>query len=230
MIGLRDRLQRRTIPRLVVALSTVDGPARLAAAARRASGKPGRVKLFAAFDDPQGAIALLGLQRRLENRDVDLEILPVVERGIENDPSVAAKRSYAAVDAARLARRAGLTFSRRDPLDAAEVAFLAGWTASIGDGGTRVAFAAAAFRLLWLESEGVVPRDRCRAIWGEVVGGAAPSEADGAAAVARNEARMRRRGLYDTPVALFGGEWHFAHERLEQIGLGLDRLGWRAGL
>ena len=39
---------------------------------------------------------------------------------------------------------------------------------------------------------------------------------------------MRRRRLYDTPAAVVGGQWFFAHERLAQIGHRLDELGWRA--
>jgi hypothetical protein len=37
---------------------------------------------------------------------------------------------------------------------------------------------------------------------------------------------MKRRRLYDTPVAVFAGQWFFAHERLPQIEYALDELGW----
>jgi hypothetical protein len=39
---------------------------------------------------------------------------------------------------------------------------------------------------------------------------------------------MRRRKIYDTPSAWVAGRWFFAHERVEQIGEWLDRLGWGA--
>jgi hypothetical protein len=44
----------------------------------------------------------------------------------------------------------------------------------------------------------------------------------------RAERSMRRRGLYDTPVAVLAGEWFFAHERVATIAERLDELGWRA--
>jgi 2-hydroxychromene-2-carboxylate isomerase len=51
---------------------------------------------------------------------------------------------------------------------------------------------------------------------------------DGAADATTAERRMRRRRLYDTPVAVVHGEWFFAHERLAQIEHRLDDLGWKA--
>jgi hypothetical protein len=104
---MRDRLQRRVIPRLVVALSTVTRPARARAALRRMLGRPGRVELYVAVDDPASAVAFVDLTERLRGRRVELDVRPVVERGIPGDPAVEAKRAYALVDARRLAARRG---------------------------------------------------------------------------------------------------------------------------
>ena len=104
---MTDRLTRRVLPRLVVALSQITWPAKLAARARRARGGRGRVELYVALDDPWSAVALLDLAGRLAGRPVDLDVRPVGERGIPGDPAVDAKRRYAAQDARRLARRHG---------------------------------------------------------------------------------------------------------------------------
>ena len=42
----------------------------------------------------------------------------------------------------------------------------------------------------------------------------------------RNERRMRRRGPYDTPAAVVGGRWYFAHDRPAQIVDWVEELGW----
>jgi 2-hydroxychromene-2-carboxylate isomerase len=58
----------------------------------------------------------------------------------------------------------------------------------------------------------------------DVVGQPTPA---GERAVHRNERRMRRLGPYDTPAAVIGRQWYFAHDRAAQIADRLDRLGWR---
>lgn len=220
----RDRIRRRIIPRTVVALSALDAPRWATLAARRLRGGSGSIRLFLAFDDPNGAVALLGLAERLRDRDVKLVVEPVVERGIPGDPAVEAKRRYAVIDSRRLGARDGLVLSRAQPISPDAAAFLARWTASIADDPTRAAFAAAAIRYLWLESTGPIEPGPYLGLWKELVGGDPP--ADGAAAVRRVEKRMKRRGLYDTPVAIVAGQWFFAHERLAQIESRLDALGW----
>ena len=225
-LALGERLQRRVLPRTLVALSSVDTPQRYAAALRRTLGGSGQVRLYVAFDDPQSAVALLGLRDRVAARKVKLFVEPVVERGIAGDPAVEAKRRHAVIDAARLAERDGLELARDEPLEAEAAAFLAGWAASIPDPWTRASFSAAAIRRLWLESDRPVSPEDYAGLWRELVGGEPPDQA--AEQVGRAERRMRRRGLYDTPIAVVHGQWFFAHERLAQIGERLDALGWEA--
>jgi 2-hydroxychromene-2-carboxylate isomerase len=222
-MSVRDRLQRRVLPRLVVALSTVRWPGRVAAALRRARGGHARVELFVAFDDPQSAVALLGVDERLAGRRANLVVRPVVARGIPGDPAVDAKRAYAIVDARRLARRAGRELTRTAPLAAADVAFIAEWAAAAPSDATRTAFSIAAMRELWLASDGPVEREAYAALWREHAGGEPPAYGDAAAA----ERAYRRRKLYDTPVAVVHGQWFFAHERLPAIEHRLDELGWK---
>lgn len=216
-MSLRDRLQRRVVPRLVVRLSTVHAPARMAAAVRRALGGTGSVRLFVAFDDPYSAVAVLGLAERLSGRRAQLLIEPVVARGIPGDPAVEAKRRYAVVDSARLARRDGLELSRTESVSAEQTAFLAERAAAIPQGPERAEFCAAAMRRLWLQTSGPVTAVEYDDL------GVDQSDVDG------SERAMKRAKLYDTPVAVVAGQWFFAHERLDQVAERLDQLGWRAG-
>jgi 2-hydroxychromene-2-carboxylate isomerase len=225
-VSLRDRLSRRVVPRTLVALSTIRWPGKVTAAIRRALGGRGRIELFVAFDDPESAVALLGLAQRVAHRRVRLAVEPVVARGIPDDPATEDKRRYAIVDARRLARRAGLELSRGEPVTAQATAFLASWAAAAPDAPRRVAFCVAAMRELWLSSDGPIHRKRFAGLWQEHVGGEPPAD-DGPGARSA-ERRMRRRRLYDTPVAVVHGEWFFAHERLAQIEHRLDDLGWKA--
>lgn len=229
MPDLRDRATRRWAPRAVVALSRVTWPARARAAARRAAGRPGVVDLYVAFDDPCSAVALLVLRDRLAGRPVALRVHAVVARGPEGDPATADKRRYAILDARRLARRYGLGEPARDePLPPASVAFLAAWVAQAPPGPAVTAFCSEALRRLWLDGDdGPVDRDAFAALWRGTVGGEPPPDA-APGAVAVVERRMRRRGPYDTPAAIAGGAWFFAHDRPAQIAERLDLVGWAA--
>lgn len=220
----RDRIARRLVPRIIVGFSTVRAPRRAAARVRRLLGGAARVELFVAFDDAYSAVAVLGLADRTARRRADLVLEPVVARGIPGDPAAEAKRAYAVVDARRLARRDGLTLSRSEPLPAEATAFLAAWAASAPRGPARTAFCVAAMRRLWCESDGPVEPGEYARLFREHVGGEPP--VGGAPSAADSERRMRRRRLYDTPVAVVHGQWFFAHERLPQIEHRLDELGW----
>jgi 2-hydroxychromene-2-carboxylate isomerase len=223
----RDVLERRILPGLVVSLARVSWPARAGAAARRRLGRQGELELFFSFDDPCSAIALIDLSERLAGRDARLVLRPVISRGIAGDPAVEQKRRYAIDDARRLARRSGLTLSRSEPLSAEDAGFLAGWVAAAPPGPALERFAIGAMRRLWLEADGSVDQAEQEASWRRELG-SSPPVGDGAAAVARNEALMKKRGPYDVPAAWIHGRWFFAHDRPAQIAEWLDELGWRA--
>lgn len=224
MASPSDLLTRRVLPSTVIVLSRLDLPARAGATARRALGRRGRVELFFAFDDPASAVAVIDLAQRVSRRDVLLDLRPVVERGIEDDPAVEHKRRYAIADARRLGRRAGLELSRDEPLAAGETAFLAEWVAACLPGPALTGFCAEAMRRLWFETGGEVERESYAASWRERLGSEPP--AGGAGAVRRNERLMARRGPYDTPAAWVHGQWFFAQDRPAQIASRLDELGW----
>jgi 2-hydroxychromene-2-carboxylate isomerase len=141
------------------------------------------------------------------------------------DPAVDQKRSYAIVDARRLARRSGLVLSRSEPLTPADTAFLAEWVAATPQGPGLTSFCVDALRHLWFSTDGPVGPSAYEALWRVGVGGEPPLAA-GPDGVRRNERLMRRRRPYDTPAACVHGRWFFAHDRLVQIGDRLDSLGW----
>ena len=222
---MSEILTRRVLPRAVVALSQISWPSRLGAAVRRRLGRRGRLELFFAFDDACSAVAVIDLAARVAGRDVELILKPVVSRGIPGDPAVEQKRRYAIVDARRLARRAGLSLSRGEPLTPDSTAFLAAWAAGAPPGPALTSFCVEALRHLWFATDGAVREADYATLWRERFGGEPPASAD---AVRRNERLMRRRKPYDTPAAWVHGQWYFAHDRLVQIGERLDSLGWTA--
>lgn len=227
---MRSKLEKQWVPRLILAVSTFTLPFRLAAAARRAAGRRGRLELFYAYDEPTSAYALLETARTVQGRAVRLELVPVVERGIDGDSATGRKRAYAMVDGRRLARRLGLTMGRSEPLEPGEVSFLAAWTALGPQGPALQAFAEEAIAALWFGADGPVEREHYAALWRRHLGAEPPDDRspEAAAALSANEKRMARSGPYETPAAKIGGRWDFAQDRPRQIAGWLDELGWRA--
>jgi 2-hydroxychromene-2-carboxylate isomerase len=217
MAGLKDRIRRRWLPRLVVAL----------ARRQRARALPHdtAIELYLAFDDPHAAIALPGLLALSTERGVPLRLYPLLERGIADDPAAEARAIHAVRDADRLARRQGRQLSRSQPLAAGDSAFLAAWTEGLRDKPGMVAFAAAAIEQLWFgEPDGLPQPDDYSGLHRRLIGRAPPlSDAESRPALAANHRRLLRLGHWESPAARIGSEWFLAHERLVQIGECLDR-------
>jgi 2-hydroxychromene-2-carboxylate isomerase len=222
--GLADSLARRTAPRALAASANFTLPARLAAASRRRRGARATLELYFAFDDPCSAVAVAELWPRLRTRALDVRMQPVIRRGIPGDPAVAHKRDYALLDARRLARRRlGLTLARQSILPAGETAFLAEWVAAGPQGPELAGFCSATLGRLWFEEARPVRREELAALWREWLG---TQPVPDAGAVRRCEARMARRGPYETPAVWTAGRWYFAQDRPTQICDWLDELGW----
>ncbi len=224
----KDLIARRLVPSAVIAASRVTLPARLAAGVRRRSGRRGLIELFFAFDDPCSAVAVVDLARRTAGRQVDLVMMPVVRRGISRDPAVSLKREYAITDARRLAVHLGLALSRSEPLDPQSTAFLAEWVALWEQPGPALtSFCVRAMSELWFGPEAPASRDDLASIWRDELG-TLPPTGRGGAAVRFDEARMARRGPYETPAAWCSGRWFFAQDRPVALMEWLDELGWTA--
>lgn len=224
MTAPHELLRRRVVPSTVIALSQLDLVAPRTAALARARGRRGVVELFLAFDDPCSAVAAHDLAARLDGLPVDLVALPVVRRGIPGDPAVEAKRRHAVADARRRAGRLGRVLSRTVPVDPDSTAFLAGWVAGAPAGPGVLAFTLDALEQLWFAGDGGPVRPAAfEGLWRRHVGG--PPAAD-EAALRRTERRMRRRGPYDVPAAVAGGQWSFAHDRAAQVVARMEALGW----
>lgn len=218
MAALKDRIRRRWLPRLVVALARRQRA--------RVLPRDAAIELYLAFDDPYAAIALPGLLALSAERDVPLRLYPLIERGIADDPAAAARAVHAVRDADRLARRDGRRLSRTRPLAAADTAFLADWTERLRGSPAMAVFAAAAIEQLWFaESDGPPQPDAYHDLHQRLCEAAVPASADPAkpAALAANHRRLLRLGHWESPAARIGGEWFLAHERLVQIGECLDR-------
>ncbi|MFM9140969.1 MAG: hypothetical protein ACKOTH_10765 [Solirubrobacterales bacterium] len=227
---MRDKLEKEWVPRLILRLSMVTLPFRLAAAARRATGRRGRLEFFFAYDEPTSAYALLELARTVRGRRVRIALVPVVHRGIEGDSALERKRAYAIVDGRRLALRIGLELGRSAPVEPQSVSFLAAWTALGPLGPALEGFAEEAMRRIWFGDDEPVDREQFASLGRERLGSEPPDEGSPEAAAAQraNERRMSRSGPYETPAAKIGGRWDFAQDRPRQIGAWLDELWWRA--
>ena len=222
----RDLIERRLAPALVIGVSRISAPARLAAARRRRRGLPGRVELFFAFDDPCSAVALIDLHERIGGRDVQLVLEPVLVRGIADDPAVEDKRRYALVDARRLARRRDSSCPVRSRSTRWRSA---SWPNGSPRGHRAPHSSASPFPPCGCSGSARVDpfQDRRTRDSGASSSARPCRPADGAAAVRLDERLMKRRGPYDVPAAWISGRWYFAQDRPAQILEWLDELGWR---
>jgi 2-hydroxychromene-2-carboxylate isomerase len=205
---LRDRIQRTLAPRAVVALSRLRLP-RLG---------PPRVELYFAYDDPYAAVALPGLLQLTRARGLPLRLYPLLQRGIDGDPAAQQRARYALVDADRLLQRGNRCLGRRQPLDAADCAFLAAWTQAAAGEAASADFAAAALDRLWLQGGEPVEPQPYAALYRDILGRKPAADSPQLEqALRRNTRRLHARGHWESPAARVDGEWFFAHERLAQI-------------
>lgn len=223
-MSLGDTLRRAVAPRLVVGLSRLRGVQRLRAALQRLAGRRPRIELYFAFDDPYAAVALPGLIALAQRHAAALELYPLLERGIEDDPAALPRRRHAVEDARRLAPRQGLALARTQPHAADACAFLAHWTEALRGHAAMVPFAAAALDAIW--NRDTAPDEAALAALHRQLVGQEPASERHDAALYDNHVLLLRRGHWESPAARVGGEWFFAHERLPQIGDHLRALGW----
>lgn len=224
-----ERMKRGLVMRAVVAAEDAAPGHALRVHLRHALGRPARVELSFAFDDPYAAVALRPLREVLRRRFVDFALFPLVSRGIEDDPAAAHRAPYALVDARRLARRTGRVLLRTEPISAASMAYLARFTESLRGTPHQADFAEAALDAVWFGERLPSPSDM-RALFQRIVGASPPStfRKDAALdrALATNHARLVRRGHWESPACWVEGAWYLAHERIPQIDEHLAKDGF----
>jgi 2-hydroxychromene-2-carboxylate isomerase len=223
---ISDHLRRTLVPSTIIALSRMTSPRQAFARLQRACGGRIRVDLYFAFDDPYAAIAVPGLIELCAHRAADLQLYPLLERGIADDPSAAARAHHALDDASRLARRLGRPFSRQQPVSRQDCAFLAEWFEQSRDVDGIAQFAQAALAQLWQHSDSPVLPSTFIDLHRQCLLRLPPiNNPELAAKLMRNTQRLRSRGHWESPAACIAGEWFFAHERLALIAQRLDAYG-----
>lgn len=223
MSALAEFIRRALAPRLVVGLSRLRAGARLRVRLRRWLGLPLRMELYFAYDDPYAAIAMPTLLRLARAYGAQLQLYPLIERGIDDDPALQQRRVHAVEDSRRLALRQHRTLAVTQPLAAADCAFLAQWTQAARTHSRQADFAAAALERLWFA--GATPQRTEFFALHQGILGTEPGTELPLAALAANRARLLRRGHWESPALWVEGEWFFAHERLPQIDAHLRMLG-----
>ncbi len=226
MPALTEFLRRAAAPRIVVSTSRWRGMQNSRAALRRMLGLPQTIELFFAFDDPYAAIGLPGLIKIADAHKAQLKLLPLITRGIDGDPAAQQRSAHAITDSHRLAQRDGRTLRRNAPVPAHDAAFLAAWTVAAGQHPQRNAFVAAALEKLWFGSDAPPVPENYAALYQAHIGAPAPvANASHEEQLTGNSKRLHQLGHWESPVARVGGEWFFAHERLQQIDARLSAMG-----
>jgi len=177
-----------------------------------------RAELYLAFDDPYGVLAVDIVRDIAEDFAIETEIVPVVRRGVGSDPDLDMRRAYALRDARRLGARRGRDIVRTTSIEPSRVAELAYWTEDARDRGAHQRWASAVLDRLWCRGKALPDYGELYALFHKTTGAAPPKELLRLRhRVRQNEARLERRGHWDTPSLWIEGKWFFAHERREQI-------------
>ena len=83
---IRRRVTRNVVPRAAMATLDTRLPTRLREGARRVVGLRPTGELFVAFEDPCSALALRQIPDLLTEHECKIDLFPVVDHGIPNDP------------------------------------------------------------------------------------------------------------------------------------------------
>lgn len=226
MSAITEYLRRAAAPRIVVATSRMRWSQRCGAALRRALKMQRSIDLFFAFDDPYAAIAFPGLINIAVSNKTALNLLPLIQRGIDGDPAAAQRSAHAITDSRRLAMRDGRTLIRNAPLSAKDCAFLALWTSAAAQHPKAQDFVAAALKQLWFANNDVPTPEAYAALYLAHIGTPPPDiSTDLQAMLTGNALRLKQLGHWESPAVRVAGEWYLAHERLEQINAHLRALG-----
>ncbi len=225
-VNIKEHIKRALGPRLLITYFKFKMKRRTRPTLQRLFGQPGSIDLFFAFDCPYSLVALTGLYEILDERSVVLNLFPVINRGIENDPDIELRRSYSIKDAARMSKRKDIEIKRTAPLDPDQTGFLA----ALSEAGRGPRGGELIFRFLekvWSFSGPEIQEEPFYALYEEIIGEAPPEDLEGPyQKIRENEALLKKKGHWEVPSLLVYGEWYFAHERITQIEERLNYLGW----
>lgn len=227
-MSLKDKLVRGVGPRaLIRAWERQEAMAKAGAGAARLLGRKPVVELYYAFDSPYSAVALFPLLNITEAHGGELRSFVVARHGIEGDPDRGMRRAYEVLDAGRLLKRQGRTLSRTQPVEPGSVEAIALLAEAARRAGRGNAFAAAALDVLWCkEGDGLPELAAYERLYEKIVGRKPATDLGALSAAVRDNETRLNKGHWEVPAAMVGGQWFFAHERLEQIDAWLMELGW----
>jgi 2-hydroxychromene-2-carboxylate isomerase len=208
------------LSRIIASVVSEPAQARRRAASERRrerAGRPHQVDYFHQADDPYSCLAAQRLGALAERYDIALRVHLVSPPAEGAAPEAERLRSWSRIDAARLARRAGVAFSDpgADPSPeriARHQRALAGILETGDD--AFIAQAGELARVFW--EEGAHPHDG--------------TGADPRSWIARGDALRTRLGHYLGATFHYEGEWYWGLDRLGYLeerlaGLGLRRSG-----
>jgi 2-hydroxychromene-2-carboxylate isomerase len=179
--------------------------------ARQAARQPHRIEYFHQTDDPYSHLMVQVLPRIVERYDVE-----IVPRLVGPPPDWAAPEherlvEYSRVDAARLARRAGLVFE--DPGSQPDASLIAAAECNLAGAIRAESFLSQAGEL-------------SRAVWtGDRAGISTATGADPDPCKADGDARREQLGHYLGGTLYYGGEWYWSVDRLHHLEDRLLSLG-----
>jgi len=218
LISVRQLTKRAVVPTAALWLLESKASDVVRANLGRLRRRKPRAELYVAFDDPHSLLGLDLARELAQEHGIEVQIFPVVRRGIVRDPLDDVRRRYSVVDAGRLARRLGRDFSRTEPIEAERVAELAAWIELARASAKHEELAAALFERLWAGPQALPDFGELFAIFRRIVGETPRRDLMlHRFQLRRNERLMQRRGLWETPSLWLEGKGYFAHERREQV-------------
>lgn len=203
-MGLKSKLQPFAAAAITAPLRR-DAVRRIRERWRRVRGEAHRLTAYVRLDDPYALVLLHGLQTVRERFDIKLDVRVVGPTRASMDPAPEALRTWAGVDATRVAALYDLELPAFDTRQAHE-----------NEAAALTSLEDAADPLLAIRS----------AVEGWWRGASVPGTGS-AQRLAANDRERSARGHYLSAMVHYGGEWYWGVDRLNHLTQRLDALGLR---
>jgi len=217
VIGVRDFARRVILPS--AALWVLESKAQGAVRSRIAKlrGRDPRAELFVAFDDPYAPLALAAAAELASLYRIDFDVFPILKRGTAGDANLDRRRRYSVLDARRLARRRGIELAHDEPVDPARIEKLTYWVEAARAHDCHRQLATAFAARLWAKKT-LPDFGELYALYKQKVDAEPPRNLLLARhRVRQNEARLVRRGHWDSSAMWLEGKLFMSYERREQM-------------